>query len=729
MIRRTFTFTFVGPVATAGEIHRDLGVDRPMARNAFDRFVLPATLIKGAIREALDQVASLALPGNAPPPRLGDLLFGVDRRPGALVWTDAVLDVPGSTPAAATTPAPSASLPLLQPDDLKIVPAPAGPAADLPVQSQVAIDRRFGRARDEALAFREGPGYGETTTWSGTVDIPEGGIAGLSAADVETLLLLALHWLDALGTDSGVGWGWIAECRFADKPLPAPPADPTKLIARALTAAQVAASAVAPASAPAVSAPAVPVQWLEVAVVLHGPLLVGDTPRPENFRAATPYIPGAALKRALADVLLAAAGAPRNGWVEAKLAVKDQDLAPFLAVFNDLQVRHALPVPIATLRAVAGGGAAAIPRPLAVPLTALKTKSQNGVRPMGDAFVAELRNQPVFHTPPDRRDPEERLQLALEWLDRPAWACASNVADPRRIARTRTAIDPTTRRADDQKLFTYLALDPVLGPLVDPEAPPAKPNAAATAQAAVTAEPATVTTLVRQTFVTRIGIPQNAEPKTLAALKTALARVRTLGKSTTSGFGAVRLYELAGSPAAADLVREFDDRVRDWKAAFGGEAAAAGLFPVVLNTDALLLPPFDAALTQGVDLLGLYEEAWQALVAAAEGPAVSLHPDFGVVASHVLRGAVGSDPAHGRPLAVPPVVLTRAGSAFLLTCAAGDEGKLRKALETLSRTGLERLDLLKTVAKCWGRACPYRTTNGYGEIIVCHPLHAGEKTR
>jgi hypothetical protein len=659
--RYELTLSFNGPVNTAGDVIVDIGVDRTMARDAFGRLVLPASHIKGRLREALEQVISLT---GAPPEQgaqVASWLFGDDAHPGRVTISDFAQDVLPDATAGALTELSAEAL-LLSPPAV----APSGSPAQPAVHPQVAIDRRYGRALDRALAFREAPGFGQRTAWRGLISIPDGGTPPLSHEEAAGLLGLAVRWLDTLGSGNNTGWGWLCDKRWGD---PAPPL----LDAAALAAlADRARAVVAPSIWRPVHHAHIHVQakeqafeFLDMAIVLHGPVLLGEEPRAGNYQESPDHLPGSAIKRALADVIAAAAGFPRNTWIDDAVARKAGALAPLAEAFTSLQVRHGLPVDPEALDGRIGGE---IPRPRAVPLTALRRKGADV--PDGDALVYLLLGEawPSDHA------------MGSQWLDRSMWTLDGRAAAPGRWVRTRTAVGRPLRAARDGALFTYSAVHPVARRQDGQER--------------------------RQAFLGRIGYSGGAAVR--AALEAALAGMNHIGKAISAGLGEVRAYLVRG---AQD---EFGERLSWWQARCG-----AGLVPLSLNTDALLLPPDALAERHGRPLGDLYQRAWQEIIRSAGGPPVRLHEEVGVIADHLLRGGRTA----GGLLVRPPVVLTAAGSVFVLRCRPEDDLPLRQALARLSQRGAAVPGLLEEVSASRERDCPFRPDCGYGEITVCHPMH------
>lgn len=713
MSRHTLTLTFFGPVATSGEQIASPLVDRPMVRDALGRPVLPGSHVKGRLREAVEQVASLTDAAEFVE-RLAAHLFGDARRPGRVTVDDLVLQGETAGDEPDETGGSGDPLPPLTAAHLQA--RWQSPSADFAALPQVALDRRHGRALDRALAFREGPGFGRETRWQGAVTLPDGGLSPLSAAQVEAVVLAALRWLDGVGAENQTGWGWIAAKQWEGTDLPEVDAEALGgALSAAATLPEVTLFDTEDAPGPEEGLPpAIPApecsagyRWLEVAAVLHGPLLVAEHQASDNFLESADHLPGSVLKRALADLLLAAAGADRNGWIDPGQSDQYRGYQALAAAFDGLQVRHGLPVDPGWAEARLADSSP-LDRPLVVPWTALAQKGAPGV--VGDALLPYATETWTEHG-------AGRPTLWFERSEVPDYLCSGErrPVSLRRFHRTRTATSRTLRAAEQSALFTHRALHPLARQTPGPEGE---------------------LTGQRQLFVFALGVPAGEDTeRALQQLRAALGQIRHLGKGVSAGYGAVRLFALHSGPAPKAAAQE---RATAWAINAAG-AALGDALPVTLNSDALLLDPDALEGDYGADLTPHYTEAWNALVRRALTPqeqaswdaagGLSLHPRAGLFARQVLRGG---RTARG-PLAAAPVVLTRAGSTFLLVPnSEAARPLLKEALLTLAERGVERPELIQTVETRWGRLCPYRASNGYGEIVLCHPNHLppseGEET-
>ena len=158
----TFTVTFDGPVKVTSGHAGAGGVDSTVDRT----IAVPATSLKGVIRDAADQLVGHASAGQA----LLDATFGSPRTPSAWAWSDLAVD-----------------------EDLTTAPVP---------RTRVRLNDTTGTVVTGALLVAE-----EHWIRRGTVTLTA---LRPTTAPQRALLLLAAATVDALGSDRRRGSGWTS---------------------------------------------------------------------------------------------------------------------------------------------------------------------------------------------------------------------------------------------------------------------------------------------------------------------------------------------------------------------------------------------------------------------------------------------------------------------------------------------------------------------------------------
>lgn len=246
--RLDVTLTLLGPILTRGGQSAPPGIDAPLARDPFGRPMLPYSLVKGKVVDALRELR----PGDR---RVGDWLglpsgdaggsYDPDR--GRVRFSDFVTDQQGTTPDG--------------------------------VVERIEIDRATGAAAGRMLAMVESPfGYGEPVRFAGRVEF----IADdAEAEEVRTAVEEAMRFVPAYGALRTVGFGRTH-------------------------AVEVTPAAVTPTAA---GTPAV-ADTLTARLVLDRPLCLVGKKHSRNHFESLDSVPGSVLKGAVARLLLELAGTP-----------------------------------------------------------------------------------------------------------------------------------------------------------------------------------------------------------------------------------------------------------------------------------------------------------------------------------------------------------------------------------------------------------------------------------
>jgi len=669
-LRFTIRITTQGPFLTAGEGAAALGVDVSRARDACGKPVIPGSHVAGRLREALVRLWLLAHPPSV------ETAQGAGRDdPGQeLAFRERAAWSLGDDQAgklfgrAASGPRSTGSPGLpsrLRFSRFRRVEAGTTPAK-LPLLHRIGMDRTRRTAQDQALAFLDAGAHGMTETWEGTVE------ADLPAGDrgyLEVLLLACLHDLRAfgsLGSQRSIGMGRIREVSLRSG-TGEPGENRSVLDVDRLASGLdwLGKLAEGPGSGHSRTAATQgsfdAMTRFRVRVRLCSPLVVGDYNPSDNLFETRDDIPGSVLKRALADLWLADQGrSADNGWVG------DPG-------FDAIQVRFGFPV----------ADADQADRPWPYPFTTYAWKNWRwpeddpGAKPPGDVLREDAaRKGASFQT----HSGESRRQFATDVECLSGWAPGGKGATfrPDHVLISRTAIDPLRQGSAESMLFSYRAV--------------AESRRILASDGGESWEP--------QRYLFEVRCPESLK----VTVRQLLTRVTALGKGWRRGFGEVKVEavdELDPSPVPA---------------------GPGNIVPVMLATEALLLPP-DLGIPVGSPLQDRYRQAWCSVLHRLSVPGTDamdgiLHVD-GVYVGHRLRGAVtASGPNQG-----PPILLTRAGSVFLLRFEGLEETVLQELLRRLEDRGAEIPGHLDRVEQRWGCFCPYRASNGYGEVVLFHPVH------
>lgn len=680
---------FDGPVLSAGVGARRIGLDAEMRHDADGKASIAASHLRGHLREALEELV-LQRYAEKNPDVLDDAdghklqearkkvdiavahLFGApaDRRPnvpGVLRFTDLRIED--------GEPLPSHAEELV---DITYQDVRAGlPTIDAPtVQSRIAINPRTGSVRQAGFALLEAANVGTETWYRARIDVPEklpGGL-GLDADGVLQLLGWAFEWMGHVGKQGSAGWGRIARREL--KPETDVKGDLLALIDRLFGANQPDVGIQEPppvSSSPVQTADSnEPITTLSVVFVARGPILISDGGANRNVFEGRGDLPGSVIRRALADVLLEAAGRRAGGWIDDTLAEKlDESLAQVARRFAEVRASFALPLPMG-----ADGSAAPV---IPYPTTAAGDKDRE---PNDDTLLGILAAEDAVS---GMRSEAERIAGTSSDRELLSPAAIRRLADVApRSAQVHVASSRLLRAAQDGMLYSSRAINPVY------------PGQG-----------------LRVAFKGTVTCPTAIE----GSVRKALARIQRVGKATGRGYGEVRVYT---APPTDD---PWSQRLDAWNQRLRSKwpKAEERLYvPITLVTDALLLPGVAGKeLTLGARLDAAYLDAWCAIMSDAKFPELSAIKLHFVGAFHRLWGGAT---ARGSG-AVPPAVLTQAGSTFALSVPLSDAKAMTDALEFIVSTGVERSDVVDALDDRWQRRSPLRRANGYGQIIVCHPHH------
>ena len=681
------TLGFDGPVLTAGVGAHRVGLDAEMRRDSAGRTMIPGSHVRGRIREALEELLLMADPTNDfdHSTTAHDASAWIFGRPQArtepkltslLQVDDLILGEPraaGSTEAIAQSND-SESLVALQKRNYRVDASQLQPHE---ASYRVAIDARTGSSREGALAFQEGERLGAKRFFSGElrVVIQQTDLAsGLTPDEIMNIIACSAAWMRYIGKQNTAGWGLITSRAIE-------PAPRVEELRQQLHKLWKAADSISTPNTPrtrSAYAPSDGLASIHIAIVLHGPLLVADgTPGLNVFEGRTD-IPGSVLRRAMADVILENAGLRRGGWLKdsyENLSPKDQEVAKS---FDSIRASFAFPV------SAEEPGEAHLQAPLPASLFAFK----DSLRTLDDDF-SDL----------EATSWSDAIGILPDGLE----SAVDHILHDREVSPVFISSDPSAWLGQSKNLRTmqtHVAKSRRTGAALDGQLFSSRPLAAfrRDEQGRAIDE--------RTRLVATVQCPADL----VNDVKRILARVRHLGKAVGSGYGAVRIYSVdQPQDHWQKRLKPLWDRTRNH-----GYLDV----PLVLRTETLLLNGWELDL--GQCLINPYTEAWQDVLHETGYPNAKNLQCPVVLATHRLWGGAT---AMGRG-AIPPVLMTRAGSTFVLRFPATDEKQVQKAIDRLARAGVQRASLLSEIDRTWNRVAPFGCDNGYGEIRIAHGRHS-----
>lgn len=488
------------------------------------------------------------------------------------------------------------------------------------VRTRIALNDRRVVTSGAMLVLEDVFPVGRDARWAGTMRFYA--TNEQAARDTAKRLVAGLRAIDAVGAEKSVGWGRVTKLGYHITMSPA-----------------MADSASATTEAEALSGTSCVLR-----IRPSDPLLVIEKRVRENFMRSQDTIPGSVVKGALAEALNAACGMPSRTPIDADNSGVAATLPALATSFGALIFRQARPAP-------AGGR-----RPVVVPLTAVAAESDSAdvydvALCSGPSLIGGL--APVFQT---------------DWKDTEGPRQAHGWAIPKRVVKTRTAIDQQTRRARDGQLFSYEYVCPISGK-GDP--------------------------IEWVGEVDLASIEPDWRGAVLRDLQMALSLDLGIGKRRT---------DCAVTIGATESV--------------GGVAVRDGLYIVTVQSPTLMVAPQD--LQPGVDLRTAYESYWRSTL----GEDVQLERFFahqtmlgGYLSSRRVGGAVRSS--------YLPFIVTDAGSVFVLRADVAAADSVRERLVGLLGVGLPVPEWAEARYSVDGhplwQTCPFVPANGAGEFSVNDP--------
>jgi hypothetical protein len=487
---------------------------------------------------------------------------------------------------------------------------------------RIQIEKTSGTA-DEGAFFNAEALFlsGQIMDWQGELSYPAS-----TREEAEALrdhILVGLRWICAYGSQKTVGFGRAVEVQLIsferhDSRFSAP-------------------------------TPGVASQVIGLSIQAREPLMVGGVRIRDNYLASETVIPGGVVKGAIAQCLRDRVGLSLNQPIGPCQEMTDAGLDLLAAHFDAIRFTHAFP------------SRHPDQRPVKPPLTLVKA---------GGLHDVALAQGPV---PINDRAPE----YVIDWKDSSDVEKAFGWAWPERFSETRTAIEKCSRKADEEKLYTF-----------DYACPTFKEGNGSK----------------EVHWLGHIYLPQDLGQADIAALSSQLQCVvhdwfRHIGKRD----GRIQ-PALSGGP---------------WLPCKGSVAQEPdGLVIVTLQSDALMLNPWVIGSGSPQGLFDLYREYWRE-VSHGGCDLVRYFASQRTAGGYLgMRFRAGGDYA--------PYLLTAAGSVFVL-----DLSKPEAAGQAITDWKNKGLPLPEWTIDRYGggsgavdwRRCPFTPEDGYGEVAInleCH---------
>lgn len=486
-------------------------------------------------------------------------------------------------------------------------------------RTRTAIHAASGTAAEKQLRSVEDLfASGAETEWKGNITFYA---ADLPAAEqIKKHLLLGFIWLTNMGAEKGVGFGRLKKVQAGKL---------TPVSANDFDAAVLGAEA-----------------QLQLRIQPLEQIMIGGVKKPgSNFVRSERVIPGGAIKGALAAGLNLAYGRPPHLPLTAEAAQEMPDFAQLVSHYHEIRVTHAFPTLVNA------------PRPVKIPLSTVKAGGDFfDLALISDQIILINGLAPAYFI--DWKSPKEFEEAAV----------------PREIFVTRTEIDDTSRRSQEENLFTYSYLLPE-----DEEGRPVE----WVCNVYFDAVEKSIRSQVREQFG-----------------RAAAQYLNRLGKLNH----AINLEIYPG--IAQPEVSSYQN--------------PAGEIIITLQSDAIMLNPEDVrSLKAGENLFALYAGFWNE-ISKSGFELVDFYAHQNFQGGYLYHRYLGAGERQSNPNQYYPYYLTGAGSVFRLKVLDEDAGQ--KYLERWQNCGLDWPGWAKIKYDQYNRArwqnCPFVPENGYGEIAV-----------
>lgn len=492
--------------------------------------------------------------------------------------------------------------------------------------TRTSIDRNYGVVKDTALVFMENafPLRKAPYLWRGSVEFVVADEKG--ANEIHQNIKAGLKWIAAFGSEKAIGFGRLETVK-------------TCMVCNEVEIPDT------------FTVPSETQEWLTLTIKPQEPLIIGGVKRKSTtYMESETIITGGMIKGALAETINTLCGTPnpavtRIDEQNANVALKYPVLAK---CFEQIRFTHAFP------------SASDIARPVVIPYSAVVADGAHYDVALCKGAQAINNIAPRFQV--DWKKGE--FPPGFGW------------GFPRRVSKTRTAIDKDTRRAEENKMFTYGYVCPV------------EDNGADVF------------------WVGCVKLPEGAIANGLQAeLEDALKMVTRLGKRRST-------VKIEVSHGKRHQAATEDEPVKD------------NLLIITLQSDALMVNPDDLLKDQSaMQLMNLYTKYWEEI-----SDKIILKRFF---AHQCLRGGYQAEKRKIGGVYYP-FYLTGAGSVFVLEANSAEDAK--KLAEDWKKNGLKvPAWVMKKYDNKDGNPlwynCPFVNENGYGEVTINLKWHFEKKIK
>lgn len=467
---------------------------------------------------------------------------------------------------------------------------------------------------------READESEKSYTWKGTISYVA--FDDDDAKKIHEEISLGLKWMARLGAEKGIGFGRM---KSVDAELMKPVAIDLKH------------------SPAAKQSP-----HLTLSITTDDVLMLGDIRIKANYQDSKDYITGSAIKGALAQALNTACGVefPAKTLIDEKNDKVKKHFPNLVACLPKIRFTHAFP-------------STTDKRPVIIPYSVVSVD--------GKHCDVALHKEPMFFG-------DQLPSFQIDWKEgdypKPdvfGWAT------PLKFAKTRTAIEDRTRRADDGRMFTYQYVCP-------------------------RDEEGTPISWIGGIYLD--GIPKNDLPALQGELECALGQLRYLGKRASLVKAKIKTDE-PGQYKPVVPFKQLDTPAKD-------------IAVVALQSDALMVKAEDL-IAKGQTAEGL-DELYKAYWKEITGGACELSHFF---AMQKIRGGFLRLNKKKQNESYYPYYLTEAGSVFVLTIK---KIEAQQKFQEWKQKGLPlprwAVDAYAENSENVWKRCPYVPENGYGEVAI-----------
>lgn len=264
---------------------------------------------------------------------------------------------------------------------------------------RIRIEKTSGTASEGALITAEVPHLsGKTTKWSGEIAFPA--VDQTEGESVKKHMLTGLKWITALGAEKGVGYGRLmeVECEsFCQKE----------------------------SKADIIISPS---DTIGLAITMLDPLMIGGVRIKDNYLKSETILTGTVIKGAFAQCIRRRLNLNGNQEInESTPGATEAGISNLVRHFEQLRITHAFP------------SRQSMVRPVKPPLSLVKARDLHD--------IALCKKPELIY--------DKAPAFAIDWKDSSDVDFAYGWAQPKTLAITRTAIDTITRRAEEEKLYTF----------------------------------------------------------------------------------------------------------------------------------------------------------------------------------------------------------------------------------------------------------------------------------